>query len=255
MRASLAALATIVSLIMILSLRSGAQSLQEIPLADGTVNSPIVAELFSSQSCSSCPPAEKLFSELADRSDLIVLEWHVDYWDRLVHGRAGSWKDPYSSAEHTTRQRQYNRALRDTSGVYTPQAVINGQSETVGSRPNDVSRILKHARHQTATMKIAKDGDRLRAEISALSQNLRQPADVYRLTLLPAQTTAVPRGENRGAILSSRNIVLAVDKVGTYSGVAETISLAAPNAGETCAVIVQEKRGGRLGPILSASYC
>jgi len=70
-----------------------------------------VAELFTSQSCSSCPPAEALFSDLAEREDLLTLEWHVDYWDTLIHG-GSKWKDPYSDKAFTNRQRTYNRSFR-----------------------------------------------------------------------------------------------------------------------------------------------
>lgn len=255
MRASLAALTIVISLLLLLSLRGGAQVLQDVPLADGVANSPVVAELFTSQSCSSCPPAEKLFAELAERTDLIVLEWHVDYWDRLVHGRAGAWEDPYSNAEYTKRQRQYNRTLRGTNSVYTPQAVVNGRYETVGSRPGEVSKLLDAAPHITAALTITNDDIGMRASISALEHPLVQFADVYRLELLPEQTTAVPRGENRGAVLTSRNIVIAAEQIGVYSGAAATYPVAAPQAGHSCAIIVQEMRGGQLGPILSAGYC
>ena len=78
----------------------------------------VVAELFTSQSCSSCPPAEALFSELAEEENLLTMEWHVDYWDTLIHG-GSKWKDRYSSAEFTDRQRSYNAEIRRTRGVYT----------------------------------------------------------------------------------------------------------------------------------------
>lgn len=255
MRASLAALATVIMLLLFLTLRGGAQSLQEIPLSSGAANSPVVAELFTSQSCSSCPPAERLFAGLAERQDLIVLEWHVDYWDRLIHGRAGAWKDPYSSADHTKRQRQYNRALRGTNGVYTPQAVVNGRLETVGSRASEVLKLLVTTPHVNAALEVSDEDGTLRADLSALEHRLEQEAAVYRLTLLPEQTTSVPRGENRGAVLTSRNIVLAAEQIGVYSGDAVSFDLNAPEDGHACAIIVQEQRGGQLGPILSASYC
>ncbi len=255
MRASLAALTAAVIVLLFVSLRGGAQPLQQVPLASGVANSPVVAELFTSQSCSSCPPAEKLFADLAERADLIVLEWHVDYWDRLVHGRAGSWKDPYSSKAHTARQRQYNRALRGTAGVYTPQAVINGRSETVGNRGGDVADLLAADAYATARIEVSGNNDGLTIDVAAFDSSLPRGAEIVRLTLLPEQTTSVPRGENRGAVLTSRNIVIAAEPVGTYDGAQTSIAIAAPNPGEGCAVIIQEQRGGRLGPILGASYC
>lgn len=255
MRASLSALVAALVVLILVASRGGAQGLQDISISTGTSTGPIVAELFTSQSCSSCPPAERLFSELAEREGLIVLEWHVDYWDRLVHGRAGSWKDPYSSAEHTARQRQYNRALRNTAGVYTPQAVINGRSETVGSRSSEVERLLVRDPHTPIALKIEAMEEQIAAHLPALNQRLERAADVYRLTLLPEQTTSVPSGENRGAILSSRNLVIGTELIGTYIGDATSIKFSAPAGEESCAIIVQEKRGNRLGPILAATYC
>lgn len=255
MRASLSALIVAIIVLVLVVLRGGAQGLQDVPLAPGAATGPVVAELFTSQSCSSCPPAEKLFADLADRDDLIVLEWHVDYWDRLIHGRAGAWKDPYSSAAHTARQRQYNRTLRNTSGVYTPQAVINGRSETVGSRPRDVERLLVSDPRPPIDLQIEAMDESLVARLPALSQQLDRAADVYRLTLLPQQRTAVPSGENRGAILTSRNLVIATETIGMYTGSESALKFRAPTVGESCALIVQEKRGNRLGPILAASYC
>jgi hypothetical protein len=79
-----------------------------------------VIELFTSQSCYSCPPAEKLLGELAQRSDIIALEHHVDYWDDLVYGSAGRWKDVFSSPESTDRQRRYNQSVEERGYSYTP---------------------------------------------------------------------------------------------------------------------------------------
>ncbi len=89
---------------------------EEMPEA-AAPSSLIVAELFTSQSCSSCPPAEKLFSSLADEENILTIEWHVDIWDSLIHG-GSRWKDPYSDKKFTARQRSYNRTknLRDACG-------------------------------------------------------------------------------------------------------------------------------------------
>ncbi len=255
MRITLVALTTVIAFLLFVTARGGAQTTLDLPIAEDGTNRPIVAELFTSQSCSSCPPAEKLFSELSERDDLIVLEWHVDYWDRLVHGRAGAWKDPYSNADYSARQRLYNRTLRKTGRVYTPQAVINGVTETVGSRRNDVSRLLTTPSHATADIVVEPSSDLLRVEINDYKSDLNRTADIYRLTLLPTQTTDVPRGENRGSTLTSRNIVLSFEKVGTYSGDAISLEIKTPENGETCAIIIQQKRASYLGPILGASYC
>ena len=255
MRVSLIALTALLSALLVLSLRGGAQTLQDLPPATSLTSAPAVAELFTSQSCSSCPPAEKLFADLAERDDLIVLEWHVDYWDKLVHGRAGAWKDPYSNPDYTARQRQYNRALRGTGGAYTPQAVINGVHETVGHQRQEIDRLVMTQSHAMAEIKTTEAAHHVRVSIDRFATPLERPAEIYRLTLLPEQATAVPRGENRGVRLFSRNVVLDVETVGTYTGGPQTLDIAPAEAGEACAVIIQEKRGNRLGPIIGASYC
>ncbi|GAB5456637.1 MAG: DUF1223 domain-containing protein [Henriciella sp.] len=255
MRITLLALALLVTTLTVLSLGGGAQTLQKLPPATSATTGPVVAELFTSQSCSSCPPAEKLFSDLATRDDLIVLEWHVDYWDRLVHGRAGAWKDPYSSPDYTARQRQYNRALRGTGGAYTPQAVINGAAETVGNRAGEVERLLSNAPHAMAPIEVSNTGASTRVEIAAFDVALNRSAEIFQLTLLPEQSTSVPRGENRGVHLFSRNVVLDATQIGTYHGDALSFNIETPPANHGCAIIIQERRGNRLGPILGASYC
>ena len=255
MRISLTALALALAGLLFLTLRGGAEPLQELPPAHGVSNSPVVAELFTSQSCSSCPPAERLFAQLAERDDLIVLEWHVDYWDRLVHGRAGAWKDPYSDPDNTARQRQYNRALRQSGGGYTPQAVINGRHETIGNRSAEIHDLLGEKRHSTASIEITRTSSDLQIEIGAFETEFGGSAEITHLTLLPEQSTSVPRGENRGVILFSRNIVLKAETIGTYSGRKTSVSVPRPDLDEGCAIIVQERRRGRLGPILAASYC
>ena len=104
---------------------------------------PAVIELFTSQGCYSCPPAEALLGDLIEANDpdnLVALEFHVDYWDSLVYGSHGSHKDPFSSADNTLRQRLYNHDgdLRGQRGVYTPQMVVNGRYAAVGSKRRTV---------------------------------------------------------------------------------------------------------------------
>lgn len=255
MRILLGTLVAVVAVVALLNMSGGAQTLQQVPAATGKTASPIVAELFTSQSCSSCPPAEKLFADLSDRDDLIVLEWHVDYWDRLVHGRAGAWKDPYSNAAYTKRQRDYNRALRGTGGVYTPQAVINGAREAVGNRRADVEALLMPASHATTQLAFHRDGERIRLDVEDFVSELQRDADIVQLTLLPAQVTDVPRGENRGVTLASKNVVLDAKKVGTYRGRAMSLALTPPANGHSCAILIQEKRRDQIGPIIGAGYC
>src|SRR6516162_7545054 len=100
---------------------------------------PVLVELFTSEGCSSCPPADALLAELASRPDVLALSFHVDYWDRL------GWKDPYSSREATARQNRY-ATLLDLATVYTPQIVVDGKWQAVGSDRADVEHALDRAR-------------------------------------------------------------------------------------------------------------
>ena len=111
----------------------------------------VVIELFTSQGCSSCPPADQLLAELAQRSDIIALGFHIDYWDGL------GWKDPLSTLEGTARQQTYARLL-GSGQVYTPQLIVEGTREMVGSRREEVLAALRGARPQAvAPVRFAAD--------------------------------------------------------------------------------------------------
>jgi len=219
------------------------QSNAAIPLQSSTPV--IVAELFTSQSCSSCPPAEALFSTLADREDLLTIEWHVDYWDKLVHG-GSKWKDVYSDKDYTARQRSYNRSIRGTGGVYTPQAIVNGIIEGVGSRPSEVSKLLQDAPALEVPVQI-KD-----ATISVgESQNAME---VLFVRLLKQHETNVKGGENKGRKLAGKNIVLDAKVLGQTGTTVTEFNLPSVGAGETCAVLVQSLNHD-VGPIVGAAKC
>lgn len=208
-------------------------------------NTLTVAELFTSQGCSSCPPAERLFSSLAEKDNVLTIEWHVDIWDDLVHG-GSRWKDPYSSDEFTDRQRSYNRSIRGQNGIYTPQAVVNGQLEGVGSRSGEVSYMLENSTTLPVSVQIANnkvtvapsDGD----------------ADVLFVRLLKKQETNVKGGENKGRQLAGKNIALSAKVLGQSGGKTMEFKLPSIGKGETCAVLVQ-RHDGEIGPILGAAKC
>jgi hypothetical protein len=214
-----------------------------------------VVELFTSQSCYSCPPAEAYLGELAARDDILALEYHVDYWNRINYGRHGRWNDPFSSPEMTARQRAYNVVLRGTGGVYTPQVVIDGRAEAVGSRRREVSNSITQVRGDDAgrvpVTVMAGEGDALEVSLGALAG---KRADVWLVTFIREHTTEVPRGENHGKTLTNHNIDRAVRRIGGWDGTASKVGVSDVmlEEGQGCAVLVQD---GQTGPVLGAAYC
>mgnify|MGYP003627992962 FL=1 len=221
--------------------------------APAQARKPVVVELFTSQGCSSCPPAEAFLGELADRADVVALEFHVDYWDSLNYMWHGEWKDPFSAPEHTQRQRHYNVAIRGQSGVYTPQMVVDGRFEAVGSRRGQVTDVIDRAAAAAGKLTVAvtaTDG-RLTASVS---DGARGAADIVLVRFLDRAETVVKKGENHGKVLVSRHIVREVRKLGIWRGTQTAVDLPpdSTGAGMGCAVLVQAVNHG---PILGAALC
>ncbi len=210
---------------------------------------PVVVELFTSQSCSSCPPAEAYLVELAKNENIIALEWHVDYWDDLVHGRAGKWKDPFSSPDHTKRQREYNVALRGRTAGYTPQTVINGRHEMVGSRRAEIDGHVKMSKG-VERLTAEKKGDSIVFARSKAGNGDAAPLTALFVTFQKKGQTNVERGENHGKTLREAHIVrafrtLTPDADGQFEVVA-------PAAGNGCALILQDPKSMQ---IHAGAYC
>ncbi len=214
-----------------------------------------VVELFTSQSCYSCPPAEAYLGELAEDENILALEYHVDYWDRLNYGRHGRWKDVFSSPEMTERQRAYNAEIRNTRSVYTPQMVIDGRSEAVGSRRREVQNLITQVRRD--------DQPRVAVEVAPAADGgvtvnvgdvAGAKADVWLVTIVREVTTKVLRGENHGKSLTNHNIVREVRHIGEWDGKSTAISVTDLKLGDGqgCAILVQD---GRDTPVVGAAYC
>lgn len=213
---------------------------------------PVVVELFTSQGCSSCPPAEALLRALSERDDLVALEWHVDYWDDLHAGASGKWKDPFSAGAHTSRQRAYNKTLRGTAGAYTPQIVIDGAAETVGSRQQEVGRLIAaraalHPVADAATLDIDRAGDRLTVDATAPTG-----ATVRIVRFAKALVTRVEAGENAGKTLAEAHVVRRDEVLGVVADLPFKATARASVAGEGCAVLIEDGIGGA---VLAAQYC
>jgi hypothetical protein len=224
------------------------------PPAQAQDKKPVVVELFTSQGCYSCPPAEAFLGELADRADVVALEFHVDYWDSLNYMWHGQWKDPFSAPEHTQRQRLYNVAIRGQSGVYTPQMVVDGRFETVGSHRGKVNDIMDRAAKTVGklTVSVTAQGGRLQASVSEGAAGV---ADIILVRFQDRAETVVQKGENHGKVLVSRHIVRETRKLGTWRGAQTALDLprnATGGDGMGCAVLVQAPNHG---PVLGATLC
>jgi hypothetical protein len=202
----------------------------------------VLVELFTSQGCSSCPPADRFLGELAERDDVIALSYHVDYWNYL------GWRDPFSSAASTTRQRDYRKVL-GLRYVYTPQMVIGGIDQAVGSGRGKVLSAIERRRGK-AGLNIAishpAPGEAL-VTISAGAQP-RRPAAILLFAYDRRHATEIRRGENEGVTLVNRNVVRTHRRIGTWNGEQTSIRLSLKKLGITgqdgCAIIVQPEQGG-----------
>jgi hypothetical protein len=204
---------------------------------------PVVVELFTSQGCSSCPPADNFLGELAQRSDVLALAFHVDYWNYI------GWTDPFASKIATQRQRDYSQRLA-LRYVYTPQMVINGAAEGVGAEPDTIIPLIKAAAADPAPRALttlARTGNgHLTVHIDAGSTSER--ALIWLVGFDRVHTTSVLRGENEGRTLKGYHVVRSFREIGTWSGAAVDLDIAANAASGdgSIAVLVQLHGTGRI---------
>lgn len=207
-------------------------------------DNPVVVELFTSQGCSSCPPADAILHQLADREDVIALALHVDYWDYI------GWKDPFGSAAHAERQRAYARVGQRRT-IYTPEMVVQGVTDIVGAKPMKLSEaIAKHAKMAPKVdLDLKREGDQLVIAAKTMAQ-VTGPMTVHMVRYAPEHTTKIKRGENRGKTLSYANVVEDWQVLGDWDGSA-ALNISAKMTGDLpCVVIIQ---GQDAGPILAAA--
>lgn len=219
-----------------------------------------IIELFTSHGCSSCPPADRLLGELLDKDeDLMALEFHVDYWNSLVHGSSGNFVDPFSKSEYSMRQREYNVSrLAGRPGVYTPQAVINGVSAAVGSNRRHITKALKNSR--AAALKITLQSSEtdeavLQVHVTGEQQQLRDLSgtDITLFKYIDSVETLITGGENQDLLLTNHHIVYEVLLLGQVSSTSDmSYNISAPAQGEGCVVLVQD---GALTPVFAAVEC
>ena len=195
-----------------------------------------VVELFTSQGCSSCPPADKILGDFSDRNGVITLAWHVDYWDYL------GWKDTFSSSSFTKRQRNYSNTL-GTSSVYTPQIIVNGSTVAENSSFNSsISSAL-------AGLPVAVSAKASAGKLTVNVASGAGAANLYIVTYTESKIVKIGRGENGGRDIVYRHAVSGIKNIGKWNGSAMSVTVP---AGGNCAVLLQ--RPGP-GAILGAASC
>lgn len=205
----------------------------------------VLVELFTSQGCSSCPPADKTLAKLAERHDVLALSLHVDYWDYL------GWQDTFAQAEHTARQDNY----RDKMGgrvLFTPQVVVDGFFSVPGYKQAAIENAIDKAARagRPATIAIGRADGMLNAEIVGHSDD--GPSTIWVASYDCEATVDIVRGENAGRSFTYHNVVEKLMKVGPWhAGAPASLPLPQPGPGEGVAVWLQDDRSGR---ILAASF-
>lgn len=200
----------------------------------------VVVELFTSQGCSSCPPADVLLGKLAKRDGVIALSLHVDYWDYL------GWKDAFASPAFSDRQRRYASAA-GSSMIYTPQMIIDGRDQVVGTKGMEVADLI--ASHKAAPKQVNMTATRAGAAITVRAEpKAGGPARmiVQLVEYVPSQTVSIKRGENAGRDVTYHNVVTAWTKLADWDGKTALSFEAKAVTDQSAAIIIQEGLGGAI---------
>ncbi len=204
----------------------------------------VVVELFTSQGCSSCPPADEILAELTARRDVLPLALHVDYWDYI------GWKDDFASPAFTDRQRRYAHAAGERT-IYTPQMVVGGRDHVIGTKPMRLAQLIERAHGEPVTVdvSVARKGGTMSVAAEAKASRPGR-YQVLLVTYRPSETVEIRRGENAGRRITYRNIVSNIVEIGDWDGRGRFEASHAVPAGGDAAVLIQEAGAG---PILAAA--
>ena len=214
--------------------------------------SPVVVELFTSQGCSSCPPADAFMQDLVKQPGVIAVSYNVDYWDYL------GWRDTLGSSEFSRRQRDYARRRGDGK-VYTPQMVIDGRRHEVGSRRRAVYAAIAEEGALSPDTTVPMHASDTASEIvidvgGAPSDRIRQESTIWVLVVSPKVVVPIARGENAGSKIAYSNVVRRMIPAGMWHGEAMTLKLPKADlmadSGEFCVALLQV---GGIGPIIGAT--
>ncbi len=204
----------------------------------------VVVELYTSQGCSSCPPADEVLAQLSGRDDVIALSLHVDYWDYL------GWRDTFAQHQFTQRQIAYRDAWHK-SVVYTPQMVVQGRHDVMGSRADDLAAAIAAALQVEPPLKVTieRQGGMLKCRIEPGPERVAGIVWIAKYTM--NATVEITRGENAGRTITYRNVVNSLNRIGSWAGIEpEEVAMPQPGPGEGVAIWIQ---AGEAGPILAAA--
>jgi len=216
-----------------------------LPVAAEAQSSPVVVELFTSQGCSSCPPADALLHRMTERADVLPLALHVDYWDYI------GWKDQFADPSHTARQKGYAQAA-GRNMIYTPQMIIMGQQDVVGADAVEVAEAIARQQQNAPSveLQLQRSDTELQVVLRPLADLPSAPLLVQLVRFSPVKSIAITRGELAGRKFDYVNVVEDWQQIGTWDGQGElslNMALAGP---EPAAVLVQQ---GAFGAILAAA--
>lgn len=229
----------------------------QIANADVMTKPKAVVELFTSQGCSSCPPADKVVGDLVSEGDVLALTLPVDYWDYL------GWRDTLGKPEHSERQRAYATGRSDRN-VYTPQAVVNGRVHVVGSRrgriDNSIADLQKSSSDASSSLPLdvtlTKSSEALSISVAA-SETQSENTTIWLVFYDQSHTVNIGRGENRGSKVTYHNVVREMRPIGMWNGKKTEMTLPlselAKSGYDNCAVLVQATINGHPGAILGAA--
>jgi len=214
-----------------------------------------VVELFTSQGCSSCPPADKIIGELAKDPSVIALSLPIDYWDYL------GWKDTLADSRFSARQKAYSQ-VRGDRDVYTPQAIVNGAVHVIGSDRAGIEGAIGTSKKIDAVMSVpvsmTQAGKQLNVSVAAARAGSPSRGEVWICAISKAVPISIGRGENRGHELTYYNVVRNLLKVGDWNGSAGSWSVPLENISregvDAAAVYVQDGSRERPGPMLGAAF-
>jgi hypothetical protein len=209
-------------------------------MAEGA-DGPVVVELFTSQGCSACPPADALLGELAQRDDVVALALHVDYWDYI------GWEDVFATPEFTARQHGYGHAAGSTV-VYTPQMIVGGQDHVVGVRPMEVADLIQahRAAPDPVTFSIEAGEGGYRVEAVAHMPPPRPEMVVQLVGYTPHAEVPIEHGERAGTVGEHYNVVTSWQVVGEWTGAGPFSFTISQVPDRPHVVIVQEAGHGRI---------